>query len=174
VNRPDKIAFVEQMNQAFSTTPHVILASFRGLSVNQATVLRSRVRQAGGRFRVIKNRLAKLAAVGTPVEPLVEHLGGPCAIATHESDPISLAKTLADFCKENPQLEMLAGIVDAKDLLDVKGVKELAALPGLSELRAQLLSLIQAPATQLVRLLGTPGTQVARALDAHREKQEQA
>jgi large subunit ribosomal protein L10 len=69
---------------------------------------------------------------------------------------------------------MLAGIVDAKDLLDVKGVKELAALPGLSELRAQLLSLIQAPATQLVRLLGTPGTQVARALDAHREKQEQA
>lgn len=174
MNRVEKAAFVAEMQQSFSGTPHVILASFRGLDVNQATDLRSRVRQAGGRFRVIKNRLAKRAAVGTPVEPLVEQFEGPCAIATHESDPVSLAKTLADFSKENPQLELLAGVVDAKEILDLEGVKQLASLPGLPELRTQLLCLIQTPATQLVRLLGTPGSQVARVLDAHRDRQEQA
>ena len=170
MNRLEKTASVEEMHRSFAETPHVILASFRGLNVNQATDLRSRVRQAGGRFRVIKNRLAKRAAAGTPIE----RFEGPCAIATHETDPVSLAKALADFSKENPQLELRAGVVDAKDILDVKGVKQLASLPGLPELRAQLLCLIQTPATQLVRLLGTPGTQVARVLDAHRDRQEQA
>jgi large subunit ribosomal protein L10 len=173
VKRQDKAELVEQMNQSLSGIPHVILTSFRGLNVNQATDLRSRIRRAGGRVRVIKNRLAKRAASGTPAEPLVEHFEGPCALATHESDPVSLAKALADFTKDNPQLELLAGIVDAKDLLDKKGVKQLAALPGLPELRAQLLSLLQTPASQLVRLLSAPGSQLARALDAHREKQEQ-
>ena len=173
MNRAEKIALVEEMNQTFSGTPHVILASFRGLTVNQATQLRSRIRQAGGRFSVIKNRLAKLAAAGTPVEALADQFGGPCAIASHESDPVALAKTLAEFSKENPQLKMLAGVVDAKDVLDVQGVKQLATLPGLPELRAQLLALIQTPATQLVRLLGTPGTEMARVLDARREQQEQ-
>jgi large subunit ribosomal protein L10 len=174
VNRVEKTAFIEEMHESFSGTPHLILASFRGLNVNQATVLRSRVRRAGGRLRVIKNRLAKRAAAGTPAESLVEWFEGPCAIATHATDPVSLAKALADFCKENPQLELLAGLVDAKEVLDVKGVKRLASLPALPELRAQLLCLIQTPATQLVRLLGTPGTQVARVLDAHRDRQEQA
>jgi large subunit ribosomal protein L10 len=173
VNRPEKTTVVEELNQTFSATPHVILASFRGLTVNQATLLRSRVRQTGGRFRVIKNRLARRAAAGTPMEPLVDRFAGPCAVALHVSDPVALAKTLAEFSKENPQLEMLAGIVDARDVLDVQGIKQLASLPGLPELRAQLLCLIQTPATQLVRLLDTPGTQVARVVDARREQQEQ-
>jgi large subunit ribosomal protein L10 len=150
----------------------MILTSFRGLSVNQATELRSRIRRAGGRIQVVKNRLAKRAAIGTPVEILVDKFSGPCALATHESDPVALAKTLADFSKQNPQIELLAGMIDAKELLDKDGVKYLASLPGLVELRAMLLSVIETPATQLVRLLSTPATELARVVDARREQQE--
>lgn len=172
MKRADKIAAVEQMNAAFLETPHVILASFNGLGVNQANELRSKVRAAGGTYRVVKNRLAKLAAQGTPVEQLVEHFAGPVAVAAHGTDPVALAKTLQEFAKDNPQIELKAGIVDAKDVVDAEGVKALSMLPGLPELRAQLLALIQTPATTLVRLLGTPGTQLARVIDAYRDKQD--
>ncbi len=174
MDRAEKVAAVERMNQTFSATNHIILTSFRGLNVNQATELHRRVRRAGGRIQVVKNRLAKRAAAGTPVELLVDKFSGPCALATHDSDPVSLAKALAEFNKQNPELELLAGMIDAKELLDKNGVKQLASLPGLQELRATLLSLIQTPATQLVRLLGTPATEMARVLDARREQQEKS
>ena len=172
MKRSEKVELVEEMNTAFRQTPHVILASFRGLSVNQAAELRRKVRAAGGTYRVIKNRLVRLAAEGTPVGKLGDRLSGPCAIAAHESDPVSLAKALADFVKDNPQLTLLAGVVDDKDVLDAEGVTALSKLPGLLELRAQILSVLQAPASRLVRLLATPGTQLARAVDARREQQE--
>ena len=170
MNRAEKIATVEQLHEAFEQTPHVIVASFRGLTVNQANDLRAKVTGVGGSYRVIKNRLAKRAAAGTPVEGISELFSGPCAIATHADDPVGLAKILADFAKANPQIELLAGLVDAKDSLDAKGVKRLSTMPGLPALRAQLLALLQTPATMLVRLLSTPGTQVARVVDARREK----
>jgi large subunit ribosomal protein L10 len=174
VNRAEKETAVEQMNRAFAASPHVVLTSFTGLTVNQASDLRQRIRRAGGRFTVLKNRLAKRAATGTPVEPLAGRLRGPCGLAMHGSDAVGLAKILADFSKENPQLELLAGIVDAKEVLEGKDVRQLAALPGLPELRAQLLRVVQAPATSLVRLLATPGTQVARVLSARSETSESA
>ena len=170
--RSEKVTVVESMQQAFAKTPHVVLATFSGLKVNQVNELRSKVREAGGSYSVIKNRLAKRAAPGTPMELLADRLSGPCALATHESDPVALAKVLFEFGKKNPELEVLAGVIDGKDLLDKAGVKQLSMLPGLPELRAQLLALIQTPATSLVRLLGTPSSQIARAIDARREKLE--
>lgn len=170
MNREQKIQSVAQIGEALAANPHLILASFRGLTVNQATELRGRIREVGGRYRVVQNRLAKLAAEGTPAQELATKLDGPCALVSHESDPVALAKALSGFAKENPQLQMLAALVDAKELIDAEGVKELALLPGLDELRAQLLSLIQTPATTLVRLLSTPASQVARAVDARSQK----
>lgn len=172
MERAEKVAAVEQLHETFKSYPHVIVTGFSGLSVNQANELRRRVREAGGRYAVIKNRLAKRAAQDTPAEPLAEGLVGPRAIAVHESDPVTLAKALNEFAKDNPQLELLSGLLDGKVVLDAHAVKALADLPGLPELRAQLLSLIQAPATQLVRLLGTPGTQIAQVLEARREQLE--
>jgi len=169
VNRDDKIATVEHLRETFEQSPHVIVTSFRGLSVNKANELRRKIGGAGGNYRVIQNRLARRAAAGTPAERLVEMLDGPCALATHESDPIALAKTLAEFSKDNPQLQLLAGVIDSKELIDAAGVKQLAKMPGMLGLRAQLLALIQTPATSLVRLLNTPGAQLARVVDAHRE-----
>ena len=172
MNRADKIEAVKQMNEAFQQTPYLILASFRGLSVNQATDLRRKIRAAGGSYRVIQNRLAQRAAEGTAVARLTERFSGPCAIASHDTDPVALAKALGEFAKDHPQVRLLAGIVDAKELLDSEGLKALGQLPGLPELRAQLLSLLLNPATALVRLLNTPGTQIARAMEARRESQE--
>jgi large subunit ribosomal protein L10 len=144
------------------------------LNVNQANELRRKVDSVGGRYQVIKNRLAKRAAAGTCVEPLSGMFTGPCAVALHESDPVALAKALAEFAKDNPQLQLCGGVVDAREVMDAAAVKQLATLPGLPEVRAQLLSLIVGPATSLVRLLGTPGGQLARAVEARREKMGEA
>ena len=170
MNRADKVSAVSKMNQEFERSAHLILASFRGLTVNQAGELRDRVREAGGRYRVIKNRLARLAAVGTPVEPLAVQFSGPCGVAVHDSDPVSLAKALSDFAKTHPELEVLGGLIDSRDTLDAAQIKQLAALPSLDQLRAQLLALVSTPATTLVRLLNTPGTQLARVVDARGEQ----
>jgi large subunit ribosomal protein L10 len=169
VNRAEKTAVVEGMREGFEKTPHLILTSFRGLTVNQATALRRKIRGVGGSYKVVKNRLAKRAAGGTGVEFLIQNLSGPCALAGHESDPVALAKALSEFAKENPQLELLAGLVDAREVIDPGGVKQLATLPGLPELRAKLLALIQTPATSLLRLIATPGTQLARVVDARND-----
>lgn len=170
--RADKVTAVERMSELFASAPHVILANFSGLRVNQANELRSRVRDIGGRLTVVKNRLARRAAAGTAVGHLAEHLTGPCVLATHESDPVALAKALSDFSKDNPELKVLAAVIDGRDVMAGEGVKRLAALPGLLQLRALLLAVVQAPAGQLVRLLSTPGAQLARVLDARREQLE--
>ena len=172
MKRAEKIDLVEQLNQEFSTKPHMVLASFKGLTVNQANALRRTISGIGGTYRVVPNRLAKRAAAGTGAEGLSASFSGPCGIATHVDDPVALAKVLAGFAKENPQIEIMAGLVDAREVLDQAGMKQLATLPSLPELQAQLLAMLQTPATMLVRLLGTPGTQVARVLDARQEQQE--
>lgn len=172
MNRTEKSSAVAGMNEAFAQTPNVFVTGYRGMTVNQTSELRRRIRTAGGSYQVVKNRLARLAAPGNAMEKLEGRLRGPCALASHGSDPIILAKVLVDFAKEFPQFELIAGVVDGREVMDADGVKVLATLPGLPELRAQLLALVQTPATMLVRLLGTPASQVARAIEAHREKME--
>ena len=172
MKRAEKNALIDDLNKGFNENPHIIVASFRGLSATQANGLRRKIDASGGSLRVIRNRLAKRAAVGTPVEALIDEFEGPCALLSHVDDPVGLAKALAGFAKENPQVVARGGLIDAK-LIDVDGVTQLSKMAGLLELRAQLLALFQTPATLLVRLLGTPGTQLARVIDANREKQEE-
>ncbi len=170
--RSDKVRMVEGLAADFAKTPNVFLASYRGLTANQSTELRRRVRIAGGTLRVVKNRLAKRASAGTGTEKIRDGFAGMIAVAAHESDPVGLAKVLTEFAKDNPQLDLLSGVIDAQQVVDAAGVKQLSSLPGLPELRAQLLALVNTPATMLVRLLNTPGGQVARAIDARRENLE--
>ena len=170
MNRTEKAEAVQKMAEAFTQTPHVFVTGYRGMSVNQSSELRRRVRAAGGTYQVVKNRLARRAAEGNAVGQVEAKLRGPCALVSHKSDPVILAKVLSEFAKDNPQLELISAVVDGKDVVAGPGIKTLATLPGLPELRAQLLALVQTPATMLVRLLQTPGGQVARVLDARREK----
>ncbi len=116
MNRAEKTKVVEQLNHEFSSAPHIMLTTFRGLTVNQASELRRKIRSIGGSYRVIPNRLAKRAAAGTGAEALSESFSGPCAIATHADDPAALAKAIAGFAKENPQIELLAGLVDSREV----------------------------------------------------------
>ena len=131
-----------------------------------------RIRAAGGTYQVVKNRLARRATAGTPMEPLGPSLTGPRALAFHETDPLVLARVLAEFAANNPQLEIIAGVIDAKSTLDPAQVGALAKLPALPELRARLLCLIQTPATMLVRVIATPATQVAGVVEARNKKME--
>ena len=103
---------------------------------------------------------------------LESKLEGTTGIAFSGDDPVALAKVLMDFVKDNPALSVKAGIVDRSQVLDAGGVKALSTMPGLPELRARLLGLLQAPATQLVRLLGTPAIQLARVVKARQDKLE--
>ena len=169
MNREQKTAAIESMTQDFSATPHVFLTGYRGMTVNQASDLRRRIRAAGGSYRVVKNRLARRAASGNAMDQLAGRLKGPCAVAAHRTDPVGMAKILIDFAKENPQLQLVAAVVDGRDVVDAEGIKSLATLPGLPELRAQILAMVNTPATMLLRLLNTPGSQLARVVDARRE-----
>jgi len=172
VLRADKINQIEQLTETFGSVPHIFLTRFSGLSATQSDDLRSKIRSIGGSFRIIKNRLAKRAAVGTGLEQVADQFAGPVAIAYHQDDPVGLAKTLMDFNGDHPKLEVFAGVIDSTQVMDQDSVKQLSKLPGLLELRAQILAMINTPATMLVRLMGTPGMQIARVLDANREQQE--
>jgi large subunit ribosomal protein L10 len=173
VNRTEKIAEVEYLKGEFKNATNAFLVGFSGLSVLQADELRQKVREAESSFRVVKNRLAKRALAGSPLESLADSFTTSTAVAYNDNDPVGLAKALADFAKDNPALTLRTGIIDGRDVLDTDGIERLAKLPSMPEMRAQLLSLISTPATQLVRLLGTPTTELARVIDARRIKLEE-
>src|SRR5215470_8454243 len=172
MNRTQKQALIENLNQEFSKSPHAILVDFRGLSVPAVTEFRRKVKASGSRYRVVKNTLALRAAKGTPLEKLGPQFDNTTGVAYTGSDPVALAKTLVDFAKDHPQLVVKGAVVSGNQMLDAEGVKALSTMPSLPELRSKLLGLLQAPASQLVRLLNTPASQLARVLKAHEEKLE--
>lgn len=172
MNRTEKQELIDELHQELQQSPHAVLVDFKGLSVPAVTEFRRKVRASGSRYRVVKNSLALRAAKGTPLERLEAKLEGYTGIAYSADDPVGLAKVLVDFAKDHPELSVKAGIVAGSQLLDAAGVKALSTMPGLPELRAKLLGLLQAPATQLVRLLGTPATQTVRVLKAQQDKLE--
>lgn len=172
MNRSEKQQLIDELRKELVQAPHAVLLDFKGLSVPAVTEFRKKVRASGSHYRVVKNSLALRAAKGTALERLEAKLEGYTGIAYTGDDPVALAKVLVDFAKDHPALSVKAGVVAGSQLLDAAGVKALSTLPGLPELRARLLGLLQAPATELVRLLGTPATQLVRVAKAHQDKLE--
>jgi large subunit ribosomal protein L10 len=172
MNRTEKQELIDELHQEFGRSPHAILVDFRGLSVPAVTEFRRKVRHAGSRYRVVKNTLALRAIKDTPLQGLGAKFEDTTGVAYTGSDPVVLAKVLIDFAKDHPALVVKGGVVSGTQMLDAEGVKALSTMPSLPELRAKLLGLLKAPATQLVRLLNTPAGQLARVLKAHQEKQE--
>jgi len=166
VTRDEKIREIEALRTDFAAARHAFLLGFAGLSVAQIEDLRRRVAGTGSAYRVVKNRLAARATEGTPLAPLGAHFRGETGVAYNAGDPVALAKALTEFVKDNPTARLRLGLVDGRDVLRDRELETLAKLPGLGELRARLLSVLQAPATRLLRLVQTPGAQVARVLDA--------
>jgi large subunit ribosomal protein L10 len=172
MNRTEKQELIEELHKEFAASPHLVLVDFRGLDVPSVTEFRRKVKASGSCYRVVKNSLALRAAKGTALEKLEDRFEGTTGVAYNGTDPVALAKVLTDFAKDHPQLAVKAGVVAGDQVLDAAGVRTLSTMPGLAELRAQLLGLLQAPAGRLVRLLATPATQLARVMKAHQEKEE--
>ncbi len=165
MDRAQKSELVAELKQTFSETNVVVVTRNLGLSVAQSTQLRNRMREAGARYKVAKNRLALLALEGSTYAPISDMLSGPTALAT-SSDPVAAAKAVVEFAKTNDRLEIVGGAM-GRTLLDVNGVKALAELPSLDELRAKIVGLVQAPATKIARTVSEPASKLARVLGAY-------
>jgi large subunit ribosomal protein L10 len=170
MDRAEKAEMVAELKQTFSESNVVVVTRNLGLTVAQSTALRNRMREAGARFRVAKNRLALIALEGTTYAPISEMLTGPTALAT-SSDPVAAAKVAVDFAKTNDRFEIVGGAM-GDTLLDVNGVKALAELPSLDELRATIVGLIQAPATKIAQLVNAPAAKLARVVGAYAAKED--
>ena len=172
MDRAGKKEFVATLNAALKATNVVVVAHYSGLTVAQMQALRRQMTQAGGSVKVAKNRLAQIALDGTDVASIAPLLKGPTLIA-FSSDPVAAPKVAVDFAKANERFVILGGAM-GKTALNPDGVKALAALPSLDELRAKLMGLIQAPATKLAQLLNAPASQLARVVQAYANKSEAA
>jgi large subunit ribosomal protein L10 len=168
MDRAEKAEAVSSLNATLSNAASVVVVRNLGLTVAQSTVLRQQMRDAGANFKVAKNRLAKIALEGTSYTGLGDLLTGPTAIAS-STDPVAAAKVAVEFAKTNDKLEIVGGGM-GDTLLDVDGVKALASLPSLDELRAKIVGLVQAPATKLAQIAAAPAGQLARVFGAYAAK----
>lgn len=169
MNRSEKTEAVEALNATFKEAAVVVVTRNLGLTVAQSTDLRLKMRDAGAGYKVAKNRLAKIALNDTQYETLSDLLTGPTALAT-SADPVAAAKVAVEFAKTNDKLEIVGGAMGST-VLDVEGVKALASMPSLDELRAKLIGLVQAPATKVVQVISAPAGQLARVFGAYAAKE---
>ena len=167
MDRAQKHKLVESLQQDLADTVCVVVTHQTGMTVAEATQLRRQMRGAGARFRVTKNRLARRALGATQFAALSELFTGPTAIA-FSRDPVAAAKIAVEFANRNDKLRIIGGGLAGK-VMDAAGIRELALLPSLDELRGKLLGLLVAPATQLARVVQAPAGQIARVLAAHAE-----
>ena len=168
MDRSQKAESVAQLNATFNEVGVVVITRNLGMSVAQSTALRGKVREAGATYKVAKNRLAKLAIADTQYEGIGEFLTGPTAIAT-SVDPVAAAKAVVDFAKTTDKIEIVGGAMGSQ-VLNAEGVKALAAMPSLDELRAKLVGLVQAPATKIAQLTTAPAAKLARVFGAYAAK----
>ncbi|MBD3730475.1 MAG: 50S ribosomal protein L10 [Sphingomonadales bacterium] len=169
MDRSQKADSVAQLNAVFKEVGVVVVTRNLGMSVAQSTDLRGKMRDAGASYKVAKNRLAKLALKETSYEGLEEYLNGPTALAWSE-DPVAAAKAAVDFAKSNDKLEIVGGSMGGT-LLDADGVKALASMPSLDELRAKLVGLVNAPATKVAQVVNAPAAKLARVFGAYGAKE---
>ena len=172
MDRTEKAAAIAALHRTLQETQLVVVTHQLGLTVAEVTNLRGKMRAAGAGFKVTKNRLARIALKGTQFEGIDDLFTGPTAIA-FSRDPVAAAKVVADFAKSNDKLQIVgAGL--GNQVLNAEGVKALATLPSLDQLRAQLIGLISTPATRIAGVLQAPGGQLARVLSAYAKKDEAA
>ena len=165
MDRSQKADSVAQLNAVFNEVGVVVITRNLGMTVAQSTALRGKVREAGASYKVAKNRLAKLALKDTAYEGLGDLLTGPTAIAT-SVDPIAAAKAVVEFAKTTDKIEIVGGAMGSQ-VLNAEGIKALASMPSLDELRAKLVGLIQAPATKIAQLSTAPAAKLARVFGAY-------
>jgi large subunit ribosomal protein L10 len=169
MDRAQKSEQVAQLKQTFSETSVVVVTRNLGMTVAQSTALRNRMRDAGATYKVTKNTLTLIALEDTSYAGIGEMLTGPTGLAT-SADPVAAAKVAVDFAKTTDRFEIVGGAM-GDTVLDLAGVRALAELPSLDQLRATIVGLIQAPATKIARTINEPGAQLARVFGAYAAKE---
>jgi large subunit ribosomal protein L10 len=172
VDRTQKENVVAGLREVFESANLVVVTQFSGLTVAEATDVRSKMREAGAKFQVIKNRLALRALEGTAFKDIAELFTGSTAIA-YSQDEVAAARVVVEYAKRNNKIVVVGGALEG-DMLDVSRVKALAALPSLDALRGNLVGLIQTPATRIAGVVQAPAGQLARVFNAYSEKSEAA
>ncbi len=172
MNRTEKQELVQSLKGTFKEASIVVVTHYTGMSVPEMDELRSSMRAAGAGFRVTKNRLTRLALEGTKYDAMGDLFKGQTAMA-FSADPVAAAKAAVDYAKKNDKLVIIGGAL-GEQALDKAGVKQLASLPSLDQLRAKLLGLVNAPATKVAGVLQAPAGQVARVIGARSRKEGEA
>jgi len=172
VDRATKEKLVATLGGVFNDAGVIVVAHNKGMTVTQMNDLRSKMADAGGNVKVAKNRLVKLALEGTDAQGIKDLFVGPTVLA-YSQDPVSAPKVVSDFAKGNEKIVVLGGTMGST-VLDVAGIKTLAELPSLDELRAKLIAMIQTPATRLAGITQAPAGQLARVMGAYASKGEAA
>ena len=168
VDRSEKQKLIATLHETLKTAELVVVTQQSGLTVAEVTNLRRQMRQAGAGYRVAKNRLARRALEGTKFEGLSPMLKGPTALA-YSADPIAAAKVAVTYANSNDKLTIVGGVMGGQ-VLDSSGVKALATLPSIDELRGKIVGLLVAPATKIARVLQAPAGQLARVVKAFADK----
>ena len=169
MDRSQKAETVAALNATFNEVGVVVVTRNLGMSVAQSTALRLKMRDAGASFKVSKNSLARLAIANTNYAGIGDMLTGPVALGT-SVDPVAAAKITVEFAKTNDKLEIVGGAMGSL-VLNADGIKALASLPSLDELRAKVIGLVQAPATKLAQLATAPAAKLARVFGAYATKE---
>ena len=170
MRRDEKVEVVNKLSEIFSQKDFILVVSNKGLSVSEVNDLRRKARDVSCGYVVAKNRLAKIALQGSRYESLSGILKGPTSIA-YSDDPVTTAKLLVEFSKDNENLEVIGGMMQDK-VLDLKDIKTLSQLPSLDEIRGQLVNLIALPAMNIARVLQAPSRDVVGVLKSYSEKGE--
>ena len=174
MQRNEKQEMVGALNAKMAKAEFAVAVAYKNIDAEATVKLRKTFRDAKVDYKVVKNTLARLAAKGTSLEKLSDKLEGPSAIIMGYDDVVAPAKLLQDVLKEQAgKMTVKAGVIQG-NLVDEAGLKALASMPGLTELRGMLVGMIASPATTLVRLLNTPGSQIARVLSAKAEQGDKA
>ncbi len=168
MEKAQKSEMIDMLEGVFDSAGVVVVTHYAGLTVAEMMELRGQLREVDAQFKVVKNRLVKRALAGKTGENAADLFSGPVGIA-YSNDPVSAPKAAVDFAKKNDKLVLLGGWM-GETLLDDAGVKSLAALPSLDQLRGKLIGLVQAPATKVAGVVQAPAGQLARVLKAYADK----
>lgn len=168
MTRERKQEEIQDLKGRMENSEIIVLTQNAGLDAKSITDLRLEMRKEGVGFKIVKNTLARIASKGTSGEKIADMFAGPIGMATSQ-DPVAAAKVAYNFAKQNDKLVILGGVYGDM-ILDVDGVKKLASLPSLDELRSKLIGLIQAPATKIAQVLQAPARDLVGVTKAYSEK----
>jgi len=169
VNREDKAKLIEELNSIFSNSTVVVVTKQIGLTVQESTSLRNKMRQEGATYKVTKNRISKLAIKGTKYENMSELFAGPTAIAFSD-DPVVAPKIASSFAKENEKFSIIGGGLDGV-LMSVPEIEQLASLPSLDQLRGKIIGLLNAPAQNILSVNIAVASKLTRVFKERAEQQ---